>query len=123
MIIIIIGVRECLKLFYSILHCIPCRYFGNAGFFIFLGNFKYYLVLHSSMENISLKLERNFLNAIMKVMKKHNYVTKTEFIREAVRDKIRMLEEKEIIEDKDVFNQILESEKNIKKGKIKEFKC
>ena len=75
------------------------------------------------MENISLKLERNFLNAIMKVMKKHNYVTKTEFIREAVRDKIRMLEEKEIIEDKDVFNQILESEENIKKGKIKEFKC
>ena len=90
---------------------------------MFTEKFKYYLVLHSSMENISLKLERNFLNAIMKVMKKHNYVTKTEFIREAVRDKIRMLEEKEIIEDKDVFNQILESEENIKKGKIKEFKC
>ena len=74
------------------------------------------------MENISLKLERNFLNAIMKVMKKHNYMTKTEFIREAVRDKIRKLEEKEIVEDKNVFNQILESEKNIKKGRIKEFK-
>jgi len=55
-------------------------------------------------------------------MKKHNYATKTEFIREAVRDKIRQLEEKEIIEDKGVFNQILESEKNIKKRKIKEFK-
>ena len=74
------------------------------------------------MENISLKLESNFLNAIIKVMKKHNYMTKTEFIREAVRDKIRKLEEKEIVEDKNVFNQILESEKNIKKGKIKEFK-
>ena len=74
------------------------------------------------MENISLKLERNFLNVILKVMKKHNYMTKTEFIREAVRDKIRMLEEKEIVEDKSVFNQILESERNIKKGKIKELK-
>lgn len=67
------------------------------------------------MENISLKLERNFLNAILKVMKKHNYMTKTEFIREAVRDKIKRLEEKEIVEDKNVFNQIFESEKNIKK--------
>ena len=74
------------------------------------------------MENISLKLERNFLNAIIRVMKKHNYVTKTEFVREAVRDKIRMLEEREIVGDKNVFNQILESEKNIKKGRIKEFK-
>ncbi len=74
------------------------------------------------MENISLKLESNFLNAIQKVMKKHNYMTKTEFVREAIRDKIRKLEEKEIIEDKEMFNQIVESEKNIKKGKIKEFK-
>jgi len=74
------------------------------------------------MENVSLKMESNFLNAIEKVMEKHNYITKTEFIREAIRDKIRRLEEKEIIMDKKVFNQIIESEKNIKKGKIKEFK-
>ena len=74
------------------------------------------------MENISLKLERNFLQAIEKVMKKHNYMTKTEFIREAIRDKIRKLEEKEIIGDKDMFSQIVASEKNIKKGKINEFK-
>ena len=62
------------------------------------------------------------MRAIQKVMKKHNYMTKTEFIREAIRDKIRKLEEKEIVENKDMFDQILESEKNIKKGKIKEFK-
>ncbi|HLD97973.1 MAG TPA: ribbon-helix-helix domain-containing protein [Candidatus Nanoarchaeia archaeon] len=74
------------------------------------------------MENVSLKLEKNFLGAIEKVMKKHNYMTKTEFIREAIRDKIKKLEEKEIVSDKEVFNQIIESEKNIKKGKIKEFK-
>ena len=74
------------------------------------------------MENVSLKLERNFLLAIEKIMKKHNYMTKTEFIRESIRDKIRKLEEKEIVENKDMFNQILTSEKNIRKGKIKEFK-
>lgn len=73
------------------------------------------------MENISLKLEKNFLQAIEKVMKKHNYMTKTEFIRESIRDKIRKLEEKEILEDKDIMSQIITSEKNIKKGKIKEF--
>jgi len=74
------------------------------------------------MESISLKMEKNFLEAIEKVMKRHNYVTKTEFIRESIRDKIRRLEEKEIVEDKDMMSQIIESEKNIKKGKIREFK-
>jgi hypothetical protein len=31
------------------------------------------------------------------------------------------LEEKEIIEDEDLMSQIIASEKNVKKGKIKEF--
>jgi len=74
------------------------------------------------MEHISLKLEENFLKAIEAVMKKHNYMTKTEFVREAIRDKIRKLEEKEILEDPDLYKQIIESEKNIKKKKIKELK-
>jgi len=73
------------------------------------------------MENVSLKLEKNFLRAVEAIMKKHHYSTKTEFIRESIRDKIRKLEEKEIVEDKDAMSQILESEKNIKKGKIKKF--
>lgn len=63
------------------------------------------------------------MNAINKVMKKHNYMTKTEFIREAIRDKIRRLEEKEILEDKEIMAQIRASERNLKKGiKPKEFK-
>ncbi|MBM3233975.1 ribbon-helix-helix protein, CopG family [Candidatus Pacearchaeota archaeon] len=74
------------------------------------------------MENVSLKLEENFLKAIEAIMKKNNYMTKTEFIREAIRDKMRKLEEKEIIENKDMFNQIVASERNIKKRKIKELK-
>jgi metal-responsive CopG/Arc/MetJ family transcriptional regulator len=61
------------------------------------------------------------LSAIEKIMKRHNFMTKTEFIREAIRDKIRRLEEKEIIMNKDLFGQIIESKRNIKKGKIKEF--
>ena len=73
------------------------------------------------MENISLKLERNFLDAIEQVMKKHHYTTKTEFVRESIRDKIRKLEEKEIVEDKDMMEQIVASEKNIKKGNVKKF--
>ncbi len=80
------------------------------------------MVVLSSMENVSLKMEGNFLNAIEKVMKKHHFMTKTEFIREAIRDKIRRLEEKEILEDKDMMAQIKESKKNIKKGKVWEFK-
>jgi len=68
------------------------------------------------MEIISLKMEKGFVNAIEKVMKKHNYMTKTEFIRESIRDKIRKLEEKEILNDKDLMSQIKTSERNMKKG-------
>ena len=75
------------------------------------------------MENVSLKIEENFMNAINKIMRKHNYMTKTEFIREAIRDKIRKLEEKEILEDKDLMAQIKATERNLKKGlKPKDFK-
>jgi len=49
------------------------------------------------MESISLKLENKFLKDIENTMKKHRYTTKTEFIREAIRDKIRDLEKEELI--------------------------
>lgn len=74
------------------------------------------------MENISLKMEKGFVTAIEKVMKRHNYMTKTEFIRESIRDKMRKLEEKEISEDKDMMSQIKTSERNMKRGiKSKKF--
>ncbi len=44
------------------------------------------------METISLKLDSEFLEDIEETMKKHRYSTKTEFIREAIRDKISDLE-------------------------------
>ena len=60
--------------------------------------FIYYLVLLSNiMESISLKLENEFLKDIENIMKKHRYTTKTEFIREAIRDKIKDLEKEELI--------------------------
>ena len=49
------------------------------------------------MEAISLKLENRFLRDIEKSMKKHRYTTKTEFIREAIRDKIIDLDKEEAL--------------------------
>ena len=49
------------------------------------------------MESISLKLEGEFLKDIQNIMKKHRYSTKTEFIREAIRDKIKDLEKEELL--------------------------
>ena len=90
------------------------RHYHNNSNFVRL---KYYQVLHNiTMENVSLKMEKGFVNAIEKVMKKHNYMTKTEFIRESIRDKIRKLEEKEILDDKDLMSQIKTSERNMKKS-------
>ena len=62
-----------------------------------LETFKYYIVLHSNMESISLKLEGNFLRDIERIMRKHRYSTKTEFIREAIRDKINGIEKQETL--------------------------
>ena len=49
------------------------------------------------MQAVSLKLENEFLRDIEKVMKKHRYTTKTEFIREAIRDKIKDLEKEKAL--------------------------
>ena len=49
------------------------------------------------MESVSLKLEDEFLKDIENIMKKHRYTTKTEFIREAIRDKIKDLEKEELL--------------------------
>ena len=49
------------------------------------------------MEAISLKVEEDFLKDIEGTMKKHRYTTKTEFIREAIRDKVRQLEKEEML--------------------------
>ena len=50
------------------------------------------------MESVSLKLEPNFLRDIERTIRKNRYSTKTEFIRSAIRGKIKELEKKEAIE-------------------------
>jgi len=67
------------------------------------------------MENISLKLEKEFLKELERVMKKHNYMTKTEFIRESMRDKIKKLEEKEIVKEKETMSH------HVQTGEKREF--
>ena len=64
------------------------------------------------METISLKLEKTFLRDMEKTMKNHRYSTKTEFIREAIRDKLTNLEKEDIIQK---LVKLKGSEKNIKR--------
>ena len=49
------------------------------------------------MENVSIKLDGEFLKNIELFMRKHNYMTKAEFIRQAIRDKIEQLEKEEML--------------------------
>lgn len=51
------------------------------------------------MESISLKLDENMLSNIDKNLKKHNYSTRTEFIRTAIRDKLENLSRDELIKE------------------------
>ena len=44
------------------------------------------------METVSIKLEDSFAKDMAQVMRRHRYTTKTEFIREAIRDKLKELE-------------------------------
>jgi metal-responsive CopG/Arc/MetJ family transcriptional regulator len=49
------------------------------------------------METVSIKLEDNFAKDLDKTIKKNHYTTKTEFIREAIRDKMKDLEKEEML--------------------------
>ncbi|GBE20547.1 putative nickel-responsive regulator [archaeon BMS3Abin17] len=49
------------------------------------------------METISIRLEKDFAKELSKVMAKHLYSTKTEFIREAIRDKIKEIKKEELL--------------------------
>jgi len=49
------------------------------------------------MEAISLKLEENILTEIDQKLSKHRYSTRTEFIRQAIREKLSDLEKDEIL--------------------------
>ena len=60
--------------------------------------FKYYIILLSSkMENISLKLEPKFARELDLLIKRNRYSTKTEFIREAMRNEMKRIEKEETL--------------------------
>jgi metal-responsive CopG/Arc/MetJ family transcriptional regulator len=51
------------------------------------------------MEAICIKIEENLLKKMNQIMNKNGYATKTEFIREAIRDKIKSDEKEELIKE------------------------
>lgn len=51
------------------------------------------------METISLRLENEFLHDVETAMKKYRYSTKTEFVRAAIREKIKGLEKEELLKN------------------------
>jgi metal-responsive CopG/Arc/MetJ family transcriptional regulator len=50
------------------------------------------------VETITIKLDENMLGNIDKSLKKHNFSTRTEFIRDALREKLEGLSREELIE-------------------------
>ena len=44
-------------------------------------------------------MEEGFVKVIERVMRKHNYMTKTEFIRQAIREKIKELEKQKTLKN------------------------
>jgi metal-responsive CopG/Arc/MetJ family transcriptional regulator len=51
------------------------------------------------MEIVSVKFQETILKKIDSNIKKHNFNSRTEFIREAVRDKLAVLTKEELIEE------------------------
>ena len=51
------------------------------------------------METVSIKVEEGLIGVIERVMKKHHYMTKTEFIRQAIREKINELEKQKTLKN------------------------
>lgn len=49
------------------------------------------------MDAVTVKFEDAFLHIVEKAMKEHNYTTKAEFIREAIRDKLKELEKEKYL--------------------------
>lgn len=54
--------------------------------------FKYCFAIHSNMHTITLKLQGSTVKKVEKLMNEFDYSTKTDFIREAIREKLKRLE-------------------------------
>ena len=55
--------------------------------------FIYYLVLHCiTMETVTFKMQESVLKKVDRILRPLNFNTRTEFIREAIRDKLHKIE-------------------------------
>ncbi|MEK6904567.1 MAG: ribbon-helix-helix domain-containing protein [Nanoarchaeota archaeon] len=55
------------------------------------------------MQTVCIKMENGILKDIDRKLKKHRYTTRTEFIRDAVRDKLSDLEKEKMLEHLDAI--------------------
>jgi metal-responsive CopG/Arc/MetJ family transcriptional regulator len=67
------------------------------------------------MEIISLKMEKELLNEIDKKLTKYRYATRTEFLRDAIRDKLNELEKAEMLKHVDRIHGISKKKSSDKK--------
>ena len=51
------------------------------------------------METISLKLDENMLHNLDTTLQKHNFSTRTEFIRDAIREKLKELTREDLMKE------------------------
>ncbi|MEK6889305.1 MAG: ribbon-helix-helix domain-containing protein [Nanoarchaeota archaeon] len=49
------------------------------------------------MDTISIRIDEETMNELAKLMRKNHFSTTTEFVREAIRDKMKELEKEEIL--------------------------
>jgi Arc/MetJ-type ribon-helix-helix transcriptional regulator len=59
----------------------------------------YYIVLLCLMESVTIKVEETMSKRMAQSMRKRGYSTKTEFIREAIRDKLEVDEHDQLIKE------------------------
>lgn len=56
-------------------------------------------ILSNTMETISLKLDEGMLHNVDENLKKHNFSTRTEFIRDAIREKLEDLTRDDLMKE------------------------
>jgi metal-responsive CopG/Arc/MetJ family transcriptional regulator len=72
------------------------------------------------VEIISLKLDEQMLKNIDSVLKKHNFSTRTEFIRDAIRSRLSRLEKDEIIAKLAALRGTFKSKTNLSDEEVRE---
>lgn len=72
------------------------------------------------METVSLKMEKNLLEEMDDRLKTNRYSTRTEFIRDAIREKLDLLEKKEIIRKLAAFKGKLKGKSRMSAEKARE---